>query len=90
MRQIESVVGEKGWTGDQQLNQESSKGGGHFRKSPINLMEDLNNTMEDTKDEKKDKESPALKKELSVEDLEGIDGGGAYINDEMWNMGLIP
>ena len=34
-RQIESEVEEKGWIGDQQLNQESSKGGGRFRKSPI-------------------------------------------------------
>ena len=50
------------------------------------MIEDSKNT----KDDKKDNESPELKKELSDEDLEGIDGGGAHIIDEMWNMGLIP
>ena len=39
-RQIESVVEEKAWIGDQQLNQESSKGGGRFRKSPIILTKE--------------------------------------------------
>ena len=71
-RQIESVVEEKGWTGDQQLNQESSKGGGRFKNSPINLMEDPKNT----KDDKKEKESPELKEELTEEVTKSFDGGG--------------
>ena len=33
-RQIESVVEEKGWKGNEQPNQESSKGGERFRNSP--------------------------------------------------------
>ena len=40
-RQIESVVEEKEWIGDQQLNQESSKGGERFRKSPIIFTKDV-------------------------------------------------
>ena len=32
-RQIESVVEEKGWREHEQLNQESSKGGGRFKNS---------------------------------------------------------
>ena len=31
--------------------------------------------MEDTKDDKKEKESPQLKEELTEEELKGVDGG---------------
>ena len=44
-RQIESVVEEKGWIGNEQLNQESSKGGGRFRNSPIIFIEAPKNTI---------------------------------------------
>ena len=74
-RQIESVVEEKGWTGDQQLNQESSKGGERFKNSPINLMEDPKNTKED----KNEKESPELKEKLTEDELKGVDGGSALL-----------
>ena len=70
-RQIESVVEEKGWREHEQLNQESSKGGGRFRNSPINLMEDPKNT----KDDKKENESPEIKEELTDEETKAIDGG---------------
>ena len=71
-RQIESVVEEKGWREHEQLNQESSKGGGRFRNSPINLMEAPKNT----KDDKKEKESPELKEELTEEESKSVDWGG--------------
>ena len=87
-RQIESVVEEKGWREHEQLNQESSKGGGHFRNSPINLMEDPQNTMEDTKDDKKEKEAPELKEELNEEQLEGVSGGEDESNE--WRVAPYP
>ena len=71
-RQIESVVEEKGWREHEQLNQESSKGGGRFKNFPINFVEGPKNI----KDDKKEKESPELKEELTEEELKSVDGGG--------------
>ena len=70
-RQIESVVEEKGWREHEQLNQESSKGGGRFKNSPINLMEAPKNI----KDDKKKKESQEIKEELSKDELKRVSGG---------------
>ena len=79
-RQIESVVEEKGWREHEQLNQESSKGGGRFKNSPINLMEDP----------KKEKESPELKEALTEDELMGVDGGGEYPNQLSINNPPVP
>ena len=31
-----------------------------------------------------------LKEELTEEELKSVDGGGAFVNDEMMRMGLLP
>ena len=59
-RQIESVVEEKGWREHEQLNQESSKGGGRFKNFPINFVEGPKN----------------IKEELTEDELKSVDGGG--------------
>ena len=42
-------------------------------------MKDPQNTMEDTKDDKKEKESPELKEELTEEELKGLSGGAGVV-----------
>ena len=49
-------------------------------------MEETKNT----KDDNKEKETPELKEELTEDELKGVDGGGAFVNEEMIRMGLLP